>query len=195
VNGVDVAPLVEHELDHRYPDRSKMRPLDANGYREAWGILESLWARTTERLRDVANEQLYERVDGEWSVIENLRHLVFATDAWVRRAMLGEPTPWDPLDLPHDEMPDTPPVPRDPTARPSLDRVLALRRDRMATVSAVMAGLTDDQLDSSTVPVGSPGYPESLSFPVRRCLGAILNEEWEHRLYVEHELDVLAATP
>lgn len=35
INGVDVAPLVEAELDRRYPGRAKMRPSDAAGYREA----------------------------------------------------------------------------------------------------------------------------------------------------------------
>jgi hypothetical protein len=38
-----------------------------------------------------------------------------------------------------------------------------------------------------------PGYPESESFAVRRCLQAILNEEWEHRLYAERDFDVLEA--
>jgi hypothetical protein len=28
INGVDIAPLVNAELDRRYPDRSKMRPVD-----------------------------------------------------------------------------------------------------------------------------------------------------------------------
>jgi hypothetical protein len=37
VNGVDVVPLVEAELNRRYPDRVKMRPADAGGFREAWG--------------------------------------------------------------------------------------------------------------------------------------------------------------
>jgi hypothetical protein len=32
-----------------------------------------------------------------------------------------------------------------------------------------------------TEPVMEPGYPEPESFAVRRCLQAILNEEWEHR--------------
>ena len=36
VNGVDVVPLVEAELNRRYPDRVKMRPADADGFREAW---------------------------------------------------------------------------------------------------------------------------------------------------------------
>jgi hypothetical protein len=195
VNGVDVVPLVEAELDRRYPDRAKMRPADADGYREAWDILERLWSGTVERARGLAPELLHERVDGEWSFIETLRHLVFATDAWVKRAILGQPSPWDPLDLPHDEMPDEPSVPRDLGARPSLDEVLVLRANRMATVRQVLAGLTDEKLASMTEPVMAPGYPESQSFPVRRCLQAILSEEWEHRLYAERDFDVLESRP
>ena len=193
VNGVDVVPLVEAELDRRYPDRIKMRPKDVVGFQEAWDILDRLWAGTVDRARGFHPVQLHQRVDGEWSFIENLRHLVFATDAWVTRAMLGEPSPWDPLDLPHDEMPDTPGVPRDRDARPSLDEVLALRADRKATVRQVLAELTDDGLAGMTEPVLEPGYPESESFPVRRCLGAVLGEEWEHRLYVERDLDLIEA--
>ena len=195
VNGVDVVPLVEAELNRRYPERAKMRPADAAGYREAWDILERLWSETVERARGLAPGLLHERVDGEWSFIETLRHLVFATDAWVKRAILGVPSPWDPLDLPHDEMPDEPSVPRDLGARPSLDEVLALRADRMATVRQVLAGLTDEKLAGLTEPVMEPGYPEPGSFAVRRCLQAILSEEWEHRLYAERDFDVLEASP
>jgi uncharacterized protein YjbI with pentapeptide repeats len=193
VNGVDVVPLVEAELNRRYPERAKMRPSDADGFREAWDILERLWQPTVERARGMAPELLHERVDGEWSFIETLRHLVFATDAWVRRAILGDPSPWDPLDLPHEEMPSEPSIPRDREARPSLDQILALRADRMATVRQVLAGLTDATLAGRTVPVTEPGYPEPESFPVRRCLQAILSEEWEHRLYAERDFDLLAA--
>jgi hypothetical protein len=195
VNGVDVVPLVEAELDRRYPDRAKMRPANADGFRDAWDILERLWLQTVDRARGMAPELLHERVDGEWSFIETLRHLVFATDAWVRRAVLGDPSPWDPLDLPHDEMPDEPGVPRDRGARPSLDEVLALRADRVATVRRVIAGLTDEKLAGMTEPVVEPGYPAPESFPVRRCLYAVLTEEWEHRLYAERDLDALEAGP
>jgi uncharacterized protein YjbI with pentapeptide repeats len=191
INGVDVVPLVEAELDRRYPDRAKMRPADAAGYREAWDILERLWQQTVERARRLDPGLLHERVDDEYSFIETLRHLVFATDAWIKRAILGEPSPWDPLGLPHDEMPEEIPVPRDRTARPSLDQVLALRADRMATMRQVLASLTDAELAGMTTPVTEPGYPEPESFPVRRCLGAILNEEWEHRLFAERDLGIL----
>ena len=195
VNGVDVVPLVEGELNRRYPDRDKMTPADAGGFREAWDILARLWQQTVARARGMAPELLHERVDGEWSFIETLRHLVFATDAWVRRAILGDPAPWDPLDLPNDGNPGEPSIPNDREARPSLDEVLALRADRMATVRQVLAGLTDDRLAGHTVPVTEPGYPEPESFPVRRCLQAILTEEWEHRLYAERDFDLLQTRP
>jgi DinB superfamily/Pentapeptide repeats (8 copies) len=193
INDVDVGPLVEAELDRRYPERPLMRPDDPDGYRLAWDVLERLWAGTVEKARTLDPALLHEQVDGEWSFIETLRHLVFATDCWVRRAMLGDPAPWDPLGLPWDEAPDTEGVPRDRSARPSLDEVLALRRDRMGTVREVLATLTAERLAGDTVPVDAPGWPEPVSHAVKRCLRAVLNEEWEHRLFAERDLAVLAA--
>ena len=193
INGVDIGPLIEAELDRRYPDRAKMRPADPAGFREAWDILDRLWAQTVERARRLPPGLLHESVDGEWSFTETLRHLTFATDAWVSRAILGDPSPWDPLDLPWDGMPDTPGVPRDREVRPPLDTVLALRHDRMSTVRDVIGELTDESLAAGTEPVEGPGWPRPISYPVRTCLRVVLNEEWEHRLYAERDLAVLAA--
>ena len=41
--------------------------------------------------------------------------------------------------------------------------------------------------------IGSaPGrVPGDTVHPVRRCLGAIINEEWEHRTLAERDLDAL----
>jgi DinB superfamily/Pentapeptide repeats (8 copies) len=191
VNGIDVAPLIESELDRRHPERTKLRPTDAAGFRQAWDVIEELWAGTVARARELDPALLHERVDGEWSFIETLRHLVFATDAWVRRALLGDPSPWDQLDLPWDEMPDMVGIPRDRDARPTLAEVLALRADRMATMRRVVADLTDEQLAGSTAPVPEPGWPPSDSFPVRQVLATILDEEWWHRQYAERDLDAL----
>jgi hypothetical protein len=57
----------------------------------------------------------------------------------------------------------------------------------------VIEGLTDESLDRHTEPVEAPGWPEPRSYPVRECLLVILNEEWEHRLYAERDLDALKA--
>jgi hypothetical protein len=193
INGVEIGPLINAELDRRYPDRAAMRPSDPAGFRHAWDVVERLWDGTVQRARGLEPGLLHRSVDGEWSFVETLRHLVFATDAWVRRAILGDPAPWDPLDLPWDEMPDMPGVPRDRDVRPSMDAVLELRRDRMATARAVIEGLTDESLNGHTEPVSAPGYPEPISYPVRECLLCVLNEEWEHRLYAERDLDALGA--
>jgi hypothetical protein len=193
INGVDVGPLIEAELDRRDPDRVKMRPTDPAGFRAAWDLLGELWAGTVARARRLDPDLLHESVDGEWSFIETLRHLTFATDSWVRRAILGDPSPWDPLGLPWTEMPDTPGVPNDRGARPSLDAVLELRRDRWAGVRKVLEGLTDESLARDTEPVDAPGWPPPQSFPLRKCLLIVLNEEWHHRLFAERDLAVLEA--
>jgi DinB superfamily/Pentapeptide repeats (8 copies) len=191
VNGVDVGPLVEAELDRRHPERPKMRPTDPAGFREAWEIVERLWNGTVEHAARLDPGLLHESVDGEWSFIETLRHLSFATDAWIRRAILGDPSPWHPLDLPWDGMADTPGIPRDREARPPLGTVLELRRDRMAGVRDVIEGLTEEALNSETKPVDAPGWPRPKNYPVSMCLRIILNEEWEHRLYAERDLAIL----
>ena len=191
VNGVEIGPLIEAELDRRHPGRAQMRATTPEEFREAWDLLQSLWRGTIERARGLPAELVHERVDGEWSFVETMRHLLFVTDAWVVRAVLGHPRPWSPLDLPHDEMPDEPSVPRDRDARPSLDEVLDVLADRRATVTLLMEGLTADQLDSTTTPVTEPGYPEPESYEVRRCLRTVLMEEWEHRLFAERDLEIL----
>jgi hypothetical protein len=193
VNGVDIVPLVEAELNRRHPERAKLDPADADGFREGWAIIERSWPATIERAKRLPADLLHEQVHGEYSFIETLRHLVFATDAWVRRAILGLPQPYSPLGLPHDEMEPDPGVPNDRGARPSLEEMLELRADRMRTVHEVIAALTDDVLNGETDPVPSPGYPPAGSYPVRRCLRAILNEEWLHRSYAERDLAVIEA--
>ncbi|MDP9795183.1 uncharacterized protein YjbI with pentapeptide repeats [Catenuloplanes nepalensis] len=192
INGVDVAPLIEAELDRRDPRRALMRPTTPEGYVAAWDVVERIWDETAGRARRLDPALLHERVDDEWSFIETLRHLVFATDAWVRRAIGGQASPWHPLDLPWDGMPPTPGVPWDRAARPSLDEVLALRADRMSGVRAVIAGLTPESLAARTPPAQGPGWPaENDSYTVSECLLTVLNEEWQHRLYAERDLDAL----
>ena len=191
INGVDIGPLVEAELNRRHPERTRLDPADADGFREAWAIIERAWPPTVERARRLPPELLHERVMDEWSFIETLRHLVFATDAWVNRAILGRPEPYSPLGLPHAEMEPDPLVPDDADAQPTLDEMLRLRADRTGTVRDVIASLTDQQLGGETQPVAAPGYPPAGSYPVRRCLRAIVNEEWLHRLYAERDLAVL----
>ncbi|NUR87132.1 MAG: DinB family protein [Nonomuraea sp.] len=190
VNGVDVVPFVEAELNRRMPERAKMRPEHAGGFREAWDVLDRLWAATLDRARTFPEADLHRSVDGEWSFVQTLRHLNFASAAWVGRMILGDASPWHPLDLPWDEAPEEEDFPRDRDARPSLEEVLTVRRERRAMVGNVMESLTDEQL-ATTVSRTAPGWPRLEDFPVKECLHIVLNEEWEHRLYAERDLTAL----
>ncbi|KGN37094.1 DinB family protein [Knoellia subterranea] len=195
VNGIDVAALVEAELSRIHPERKLLHPTDARGYREAWEVLDGLWAGTVERARRLVDRDpdlLHESVDDEWSFIQTLRHLAFATSSWLSRATLGDPAPWHPLELPWDEMPPTPGVPHDREARPSLDEALALRHDRFERVRAHLAQLTDDDLTrSAVVPDGAGWPPAGETVPATDALDTLLNEEWWHRQFAERDLTVL----
>jgi len=192
INGVDVTRYVEDELDRRYPEKPLFRPTTADGYREAWDVNERLWAETVDRARKLDPERLHESVDGEWSFTQTLRHLAFASESLVGRAVLGDPSPWHPLSLPWDTMAPTPGVPHDRDARPSLDEALALRHEAMSLVRRVLAGLADTRLDEQTPPCVGPGWPrEGDTFPVRECLSVVLNEEWWHRRFAERDLAAL----
>jgi uncharacterized protein YjbI with pentapeptide repeats len=190
VNGVDIGPLVDAELNRRMPERAKMRPGDADGFREAWSILERLWGDTLARARTFPESELHRSVGGEWSFIQTLRHLNFASAAWVGRMIMGNSSPWHRLDLPWDDAPGWEGIPWDRDARPSLDEVLVVRRARQAMVRDVVASLTDAQLEAS-VTRSEPGWPQRENFPVLDCLRIVVNEEWHHRIYAERDLDAL----
>ncbi|CAN5539065.1 DinB family protein [soil metagenome] len=192
INGVDVAPMVEAELDRRDPRRVVFRPTTADGFREAWRLDEELWSATVERARALDPALLHESVDGEWSFVQTLRHLAFASQSWVVRCLLGQPRPWHPLSLPWDQMAPRDGVPHDRDARPSLEEALALRLAVMAQVRDVLGRLTDARLAETTDPLVGPGWPdEGDTFEVAQCLSITLNEEWHHRLFAERDLAVL----
>lgn len=195
VNEIDVVPLWRAEMARRHPEFPGLTPDTADGYREIWPVLVAQWAATVDRARALPAELLHESVDGEWSFVQTLRHLVMATDAWILRTLLGDPSPWAALGLPFDDMEPIPGVPWDRDARPPLDEVLALRASRQASVAAVLDSLTDEQLAASTTPVAAspPGFPAPSAYPVAEVLRCILNEEWWHRRFAQRDLAVLEA--
>lgn len=194
VNGVDVGPFVEAELDRRMPQRRLMRPVDPAGFALAWDTLDRLWSETVDRARAFDEADLHRSVDGEWSFVQTLRHLGFATACWVGGMVEQDSDPWHGLDLPWDEAPGWEGVPWDKSVEPSLDEVLVLRRERQALVRRVIDELTPERLAqtlTSATPV-TPGGGQAIS--VADCLRVVLNEEWEHRLYAERDLTALAPT-
>jgi len=167
------------------------QPEDADGFRSAWTATQHRWAETITKATALDEELLHERVDGEWSFVQTLRHLLFVTDSWVGRGVLGERAPWHRLDLPPTGMTRVQGL-AGADERAELAEVLALREGRTRTVDAVMKALTDAGLDEERRCIGA-GHPKAGLWAVRRCLGAVINEEWRHRDYAERDLVRLRA--
>src|SRR5215813_5259482 len=89
VNGVEVTSYVEAELDCRRPVRLLVRSADPADLQEASRQLREDWAATLGRLRGMPKGSEHQRVGGEWSAVETLRHPVFVHDSWFRRCCLG----------------------------------------------------------------------------------------------------------
>ncbi|MGH2442123.1 MAG: DinB family protein [Chloroflexota bacterium] len=192
VNGVEVAPLVEAELDRRFPERVTLRAEDPQGLAQAWAIIEGIWRVTVARAQMLPEALLLERVDDEWSFVETLRHLIMATDAWLLRMVRQVARPYHPWGLAGSFLTDPASLGIDPDAKPSLTDVLVVRRERMDAVKETIDALTREELERVCVPPDAPGHPDE-SHSVLECLHVILNEEWEHNGYANRDLDILEA--
>jgi hypothetical protein len=170
-----------------YPERVRLRPRDLAGIREAMDLVDGMWAPTLSRARRLPREKLHERVDGEYSFVETLRHLLFAGDAWLQRMVLRVPDPFHewgvPPDLPAGAPPDT---------GPALEEVVRLRDARAARVRAHLATLSEDDL---RVRVGGPWDPPDLPSERRArvidCFRVIFREEWWHHQFARRDLAVI----
>jgi DinB superfamily/Pentapeptide repeats (8 copies) len=193
VNGVEVAPLIEAELDRRHPERAKLRATTADGMREAWAAVESFWAGTMARARTFTEAELHRSVNAEWSFTQTLRHLVFVTDAWFSQAILGEPRPFHPLALPASFITDGETYGIDPHARPGFDEVVAVRDERIARVRAFLAAASQEDLDRVREPNPAPGWPPPARRSAASCLRVLFSEEWAHHQFALRDLAVIEA--
>ena len=183
VNGVDVIPFVEAELNRRFSGRAARRAEDPDGLRAAWAAVERAWPATLARVAAMSAGTADVSVGGEWSFAQTLRHLVHATDLWLGRAVLQFEQPFHPIGLAHASIEDPTTVP------PSYAEVLQVRAGRVAMVRDFLATVTPDVL---AAPRKNPHDPERHT-TVRSCLHVILKEEWEHLRYAVRDLDAIEA--
>jgi hypothetical protein len=186
VNGVDVGPLVEAELNRRFPGRELRQATDPDGLRAAWAAVERAWAAAVDRVTAMPDGAADVSADGEWSFAQTLRHLVFATDAWLGKAILRRPQPFHPLGVPNVEYetdgfdmsifsPD----------KPTFAEVLQARAERQGMVRDFLATVTPELLAEPRPSAWSPEHQKS----VLACLHVILHEEWEHLRFALRDLD------
>ena len=190
VNGIDVAPLVDAELNRRFPGRADRRAEDPEGLRRAWAGLEHTWSATLDRVAEMPAGTVDVSVAGEWSFAQTLRHLVMATDVWLGRAIQGVAQPLHPIGQPNVEYEtDGNDMSVFSVAVPSYAEVLEVRSDRVAQVRDYLATVSSDELTAPRRNPWNPAHDET----TLSCLHTILEEEWEHHRYALRDLDAIEA--
>jgi hypothetical protein len=185
-----VIPLVEAELNRRFPGRADRRADDPDGLRTAWAALEAAWVAALDRVAAMPAGTVDVQVDGEWSFAQTLRHLVMATDVWLRRAILGVEQPFHPIGQPNAEYEtDGNDMSVFTAVAPTYAEVLEARAHRVAMVRDLLATVTADDLTVVRKNPWAPQYPET----TLSCLHTIFQEEWEHQRYALRDLEVIAA--
>jgi len=191
VNGVEVAPLVEAELDRRYPGRAQARSADLAEQRASLDAALRAWEAHLERAAALAPDAVHASVDGEWSTAQTLRHLVFAIDGWIRYGLRGIDDAFWYAGLPFTEYePEVGALGVDLAASPSLEETSAVHAGRIAEVYSLydeLAG-TDVTVDAPRLP---PWAPAGTTRAVHQSLGVVAREHWAHLQFVDRDLRTL----
>lgn len=185
VNGVDVVPLVDAELNRLFPGRELQKAQTPEGLREGWAAVQSAWQAT---VVDTPPDLVDAHVADEWSLAQTLRHLILATDAWLRGGILRIPQPFHEIGQIFTgaaEMGFDMSIFRvDP---PSYEEILAVRADRQRQVTDFLATVTAEVLaEEREDPWGGDWRPS-----VGDCIRVILEEEWAHLRYIRRDLALL----
>jgi hypothetical protein len=184
INGVDVTAYV-NERDAWYPVRAMIRPTDAAGALAAWDELERLWAdafATAEGLPDGAPDR---SVNGEFSLVQTLRHLVFAMDKWCTVPVLGGS--FHPIGLPNTGSLEFGFPGLELSSTPTYAEARAVRADRAAAFRTFLTTATPADL-TRVVDVLENG-PHA----VLPCIHTVLEEEFWHLRYATRDLELIAA--
>lgn len=180
VNGVDVTSYV-NERDPWYRLRSRVRPSDPDGMRDAWQTFNAAWEEMIERGQGLTEAQRRASVDGEWSLLQTVRHLVFCIDKWFIAPILGGP--FDRIGLPNSGSVDFGWPGLDLGADPSFDDAVAVWRNRAAQLRGYLDKLAADDLDREVEVL------ENGPNPVRECLATVFEEHFQHLRYATRDLD------
>jgi hypothetical protein len=193
VNGVEVMPLIEAELDRLHPERLRLRPTTPETMRDAVDVIEELWQATVRRASALPEEAVYRSVNDEWSLAQTLRHTIFVVDAWYGHAAALRPSPFHPIGLPASFSVTGAALGIEESAAPTLGEILAVRGERIADLRAYLAEVTQHELDRVRGPNTAIGCPPPARRTAAECLRVIFSDQWEHVQFANRDLAILEA--
>jgi hypothetical protein len=182
INGVDVTAYV-NERDEWFPLRSHLHPTQPDRMREGWQEFVTAWSTTIQRAQDLPDEQRHASVDGEWSFVDTIRHLVFATDKWFTVPIVGGA--FHPLGLPNSGSAAFPWPGLDVVADATFDDAVAAWRDRAALLRDHLDGIEPPALDAEVIVL------ENGPSAAHDCIGVVFEEHFQHLRYAIRDLDRL----
>jgi len=191
INGVEIMPLVEAELDRLHPERLRLRPTTPETARDAVDVIEELWQATVRRASALPEEAVYRSVNDEWSLAQTLRHTIFVVDAWYGHAAALRPNPFHPIGVPASFTTNGAEFGIDESAAPTLGEILAERAERIADLRAYLAEVTQEELDRVRGPNTAIGCPPPAERTAVECLQVIVNDEWAHVQFASRDLAIL----
>ena len=184
INGVDVTTYV-NERDPWYPLRAMLRPSTPQEMRKTWVAIEAEWDKTIAKARALPEEALHESVNGEWSFVQTLRHLVFAMDKWFAVPILGKS--FHPMGLPNKGSVDFPFPGLNYDLKPTVAEAMTVRtecvtqfRDYLSTIKTSEFTRPIDVLENGTN-------------PLQECIFTVVEEEFWHNRYALRDLTQLEA--
>jgi len=186
VNGVDVVPFVDAELNRQFPGRELQKAQTAEGLRDGWVAVQAAWETTvTNTPRGLVDAH----VDDEWSLAQTLRHLVLATDAWLRGGIMGMEQPFHEIGMIFSgaaEMGFDMSIFR--SDAPAFEDILTVRAERQQLVTDFLSTAPPELLaEERNNPWGGGDWHPT----VGDCVRVILEEEWAHLRYVRRDLALL----
>ncbi len=124
-------------------------------------------------------------VEDEWSLAQTLRHLILATDTWLRGGILRIQKPFHEIGqifTGADDMGFDTSIFR--VDQPAYDEILAVRAERQQLVTDFLSTATAELLaEDRKDPWGFDWRPS-----VGDCIRVILEEEWAHLRYIRRDL-------
>jgi hypothetical protein len=187
VNGVDVVPFVDAELNRQFPGRELQKAQTPHGLRDGWVAVQAAWETT---VAGTPRELVDTHANDEWSLAETLRHLVLATDAWLGGAIMRIEQPFHEIGQ---IFTGAAAMGFDMSIfradAPTFDEVLAVRAERQQMVTDFLVGATPELLaEERDDPWGGGDWHPT----VGDCVRVILEEEWAHLRYIRRDLALVS---